>query len=173
MNKTNWQVVLCSIIALCLCIAAGCSMLYDLYPCAVPRDTATYTDQDPDRLGWQSIGKLKELAEASTTKNITVQLDLADRMALDKALYDRAISQANINIQSAQAERQQLIGTVQNPGWLMTLLLGGGFASAGGLLTKLTHYTQAEYDAAVAAARAASTPPASPPSAAAAGTTNA
>jgi hypothetical protein len=131
---------------------AGCSYLYDLWPAQIPRDTKTYADVEPNQIGWAGIGKLKELREQCITKNIMVQSDLTQQMSLDKALYGRAIDQANINISQAEIERQQIVGTIQNPGWLLSFLLPAVGGLAGRAITKLTHYSEAELQTEIAKA---------------------
>lgn len=123
---------------------AGCSFLYDLWPIKIPADTKTYADNELNKITWPTIGTLKDLREQCITKNITNQTDLAYQMSLDKSLYARAIDQANINIQQAEIERQQIVGTIQNPGWLLSFLLPTVGALAGREITKLTHYSEAE-----------------------------
>jgi hypothetical protein len=123
---------------------AGCSALYDLWPAQIPKDVKTYSGVEPNSIGWSGIGKLKELREHCITKNIITQSDLSQQMSLDKALYGRAIEQANINIQQAEEERAQIVGTIQNPGWLLSFLLPTVGALAGRSLTQLTHYSEAE-----------------------------
>ena len=136
---------------------AGCSYLYDLWPAQIPKDTKTYAAVEPNQIGWPGIGKLKELREQCITKNIIVQSDLSQQMSLDKALYARAVDQANINIQQAEAERQQIVGTIQNPGWLLSFLLPATGALAGRAITKLTHYSEAELQAEITKANGATT----------------
>jgi hypothetical protein len=131
---------------------AGCSYLYDLWPSQIPMDTKTYATIEPNQIGWPGIGRLKELRELCITKNIIVQSGLTQQMSLDKALYGRAIDQANINIQTAEAERQQIVGTIQNPGWLLSFLLPATGALAGRAITKLTHYSEAELKTEIAKA---------------------
>jgi hypothetical protein len=126
---------------------AGCSYVYDFWPANIPQDTKTYADIDPNSNFWPGIGTLKELREKCITKNITTQSELIQQMNLDKALYGRAIDQANINIEHAELERQQIVGTIQNPGWLLSFLLPATGAFAGRAITKLTHYSEQELKA--------------------------
>jgi hypothetical protein len=132
------------ILMVLLVSVAGCSFLYDLWPAQIPKDVQTYSGIEPNDIGWPGIGKLKELREHCITKNIIIQSNLAQQMTLDKALYGRAIEQANINIQQAEEERAQIVGTIQNPGWLLSFLLPTVGALAGRSLTQLTHYSEAE-----------------------------
>lgn len=129
---------------------AGCTALYDLWPAQTPKDTMAYVNIEPNEIKWQSIGKLKEIREECITKNIVTQAMFLSRMQIDKLLYARAIDQANINITSAENERNQIVGTINNPGWLLSLLLpiGGGFL--GRAVTQLTHYSESELQSKIA-----------------------
>jgi hypothetical protein len=119
-------IVLCTSILL---IASGCQILYDWWPVKLPPDLATYTETGPNK-GWTNIGGLQKLKDKAVTKHVIEQLDLKSKMDNDKALYERAIEQANINIQQAIAERSAMIGTLESPGWLLGLGLGiTGFGS--------------------------------------------
>lgn len=129
---------------------AGCSFIYDFWPAQIPRDTKAYADNEPNKTIWPTIGTLKELREQCITKNIITQSDLSEKMSLDKALYGRAIAQANINIEQAEIERAQIVGTLQNPGWLLSFLLPATGALAGRAITKLTHYSEAELQTEIA-----------------------
>jgi hypothetical protein len=123
---------------------AGCSYLYDYWPAQIPTDTKNYAVFEPNGFYWPGIGTLKTLREECITKNILNQSDLAQKMSLDKALYERALGQANINITQAENERAQIVGTIQNPGWLLSFLLPATGAFAGRAITKLTHYSESE-----------------------------
>jgi len=136
---------------------AGCTAIYDYWPAQIPKDTREYADVEPNKVGWPGIGKLKSLREQCITKSIIVQSDLEQKMSLDKALYGRAIDQANINIQQAELERQQIVGTIQNPGWLLSFLLPTAGAFAGREITKLTHYSETELNAEIDKAKNAGT----------------
>ena len=122
----------------------GCTAIYDLWPAQIPKDTESYSGIEPNSIGWAGIGKLKNLREICITKNIITQSDLAQKMNLDKALYTRAIEQANINITNAELERNQIVGTLNNPGWLLSLLLPAAGVFTGRAVTKLTHYSETE-----------------------------
>lgn len=131
--------------AVIICVSlAGCQALYDMWPCSIPRDTKNYTREEPNGFLWPTIAEAKELRENCITKNITTQIDLRAAMEKDSALYARAIDQANFNITTAENEREQIIGTLQNPGWLLSFLLPASGALAGRTITKLTHYSEEE-----------------------------
>jgi hypothetical protein len=122
----------------------GCSSIYDLWPTYVPASTKLYANKDQRPNKWPCISTLKRLREECITKNIITQTNLANQMYLDKALYGQAIEQANLNIQQAELERAQVIGTIQSPGWLLSFLLPAVGGLAGSTITKLTHYSEDE-----------------------------
>lgn len=126
---------------------AGCQAIYDQWPTAFPKDAIDYAGAEPNNIGWPAVRKLKDLREQCITKNIITQSNLAQQMSLDQALYSRAIDQANLNIQIAEAERQQIVGTIQSPGWLLSFLLPAAGGLAGRAITQLTHYSEAELQA--------------------------
>jgi hypothetical protein len=111
------------IITIALVISSGCAMLYDQWPAKHPQDTKNYVGEDPNGL-YPTLGQLKDMREAAITKHILSQIDHKHEMEKDKASYGRAIEQANLYIASAVKERQEMIGTIQNPGWLMGALIG-------------------------------------------------
>ena len=130
-----------------LLAAAGCRIANDLYPTHIPRDTLAYVGEDPNDAGIGTVGRLRGLREEVITKHIVEQSNLAHDMEIDKALYGRAIEQANLNIEIAEAERATTIGTIQSPGWLLSLILGGtGFGAyfAGYRTQRKEDYTEAE-----------------------------
>jgi hypothetical protein len=135
-----------------LAFMAGCSFINDLWPAQIPKDTRIYSNTEPNQIGWHCIGKLKELKEECITKNIVTQTNLATQMSLDKSLYSRAIEQANFNITTAEAERNQIVGTISNPGWLLSLILPAAGAFVGRAATQLTHYSETELQAKLAEA---------------------
>jgi hypothetical protein len=136
-------------------IITGCSLFYDYYPATVSKDALGYVGKDPNSLGWQCVAKAKEVREEVLTKHVTAQLDYQHLISKDSALYDRAIEQTNINIQRAEAERAKVIGTIEQPGWLLGLLLPVIGGLGGRFLTTLTHYSEQEYQAGIAKAKSA------------------
>jgi hypothetical protein len=135
-------------------LASSCAMLYDKWPAKIPADNIGYLDKDPNTVGkpWPSLGELKDLKEEAVTHHILTQIDLKYAMEKDKAHYDRAIQQADMNIQIAEQERASTIGTIQNPGWLMGALIG--LTGLGAYLTgartqRPEDWTEAEHQEAI------------------------
>jgi hypothetical protein len=140
-----------------LIIMGGCTQLADLWPAKQPRDLLQYTDTDPNQV-LNTLGMVKELREVAVTKHIVQQLDYKHEMEKDKALYGRAIEQAELNITIAQNERSSMIGTLENPGWLLGALLGMtgvGAYLVGSRQQRPEDWTEAEHQEALAQAVAA------------------
>lgn len=139
-------------------ICTGCSFVYDLYPTKIPPESLTYVSKDPNSVGWPCISKIREIKEEVTSKHLLTQKELSYLVSKDDALYSRAIDQVTFNLVSAETERQKLIGTMENPGYLLGILLPivGGFA--GRAITTLTHYSEQELQAEVAKAKNGSNP---------------
>ena len=137
-----WKnVIILTVIAL---MVGGCAMISRLSPAKVPKELTTYLDKDVVDTGWQSIGKLEDLRGEAVVKNIITQLDCKAIMEKDEVLYKVAIAQANINLQEARAEWGTAVGSVTNPGWLLSMLIGAGGLLGGRIMTKLTHYSEEE-----------------------------
>lgn len=113
------------IVALISFISVGCVNLADYWPVDVPQDALNYIGKDPNEFGLlQTMGEVKAVREAVITKHIVTQIDFGHEMEKDKALYGRAIEQANLNVRMGEAERERIIGTIENPGWLTSIILG-------------------------------------------------
>lgn len=116
------KILLC--VAVLLLIGAGCQIASDTFwPVAKAKQAKIYVGEDPN--GIQTLGQAKATRQAVIMKHITTQLDAKHVMEKDKAIYKVAIEQANINIEAALAEKESMIGTVQSPGWLTSMVLGG------------------------------------------------
>jgi hypothetical protein len=137
----NFLLLLAIIIAI-----AGCSLIESYSPAKIPAELTNYLVVDANQLGWSCIGKLEDMRGTAIVKNIITQLDCKAIMEKDEALYKIAIEQANMNIESAKAEWSVAVGTVNQPGWLMSALIGAGGLLGGRFLTQLTHYSETEVE---------------------------
>lgn len=134
----------------------GCTALYDMWPTKTPRDTTRYVGQDPNYAvdpvtGYPTLGRLKEIKEEVITKHIMTQMDYKHELEKDDVGYGRAIDRANFSIQQAEAERQNLVGTAQNPGLLLGALLattGVGTYLIGTRKQRPEDYNEQEYEVA-------------------------
>lgn len=125
-------------------IVTGCSYLYDYYPAKLPKDALHYIGRDPNSIKWPCIGIVKDVQTEVGSKHVYTQAELNLLMNKDNTLYARAAEQISFSLSYAESERQKLIGTVEQPGYLLGMLLPiiGGFA--GRYLTTLTHYSEQE-----------------------------
>lgn len=133
-----------TILAVIALLIAGCSMITRLSPAKIPKELTTYTGKELKPKEWQSVGLLEDLKGEAIIKNIVTQLDCKAIMEKDAATFTVAIHQANINLEEARNEWNTAVGTVTNPGWLLSFLIGAGGLLGGRILTKLTHYSEEE-----------------------------
>lgn len=143
------------IVAIALVIIAGCNGMYDMWPTSAPEDLVEYSEADPNVVSkpWPTLGTVKNLREKAITKHIIAQIDLKHEMEKDTAKYGRAIEQADINITTAQEERAAMVGSIQNPGWLLGALLaatGAGAYFVGYRTQRPEDYNESEHQNAVA-----------------------
>jgi hypothetical protein len=125
-------------------IVTGCSYIYDLYPAKVSKDATRYAGEEPNSIRWPCIAKANDIRERVITARVVNQLELEYAMNRDTALYSRAIDQANNNIMLAEAERQKVVGTIEQPGLLLGILLPLIGGLGGRFITTLTHYSEEE-----------------------------
>jgi hypothetical protein len=131
------------IIALTI-VLTGCTYFSDFYPAKISNDAVTYTGRDPNAIGWPCIKKATDIKEdVVTTHAITEQL-LQYQLKKDQVLYGRAYDMSVQYLQEATAERTKVVGTIEQPGLLLGILLPIIGGLGGSFITKLTHYSEAE-----------------------------
>ena len=110
-----------------LLVITGCQLTGDMFwPVKKAAQAEIYAGEDPNKAtGIQSLGAAKDTRQRVIVKHINKQLEAKHEMETDKANYEVAIEQVDINIGTAEAEKARMIGTIENPGWLTSLLLGG------------------------------------------------
>lgn len=114
-------------VAILLLVITGCQLTSDMFwPVRKTTQAKIYLGEDPNEAGgFESLGAAKDTHQAVIAKHIGEQLKAKHEMEKDKALYSLAIEQSNINIETAKAEKEAMIGTIEKPGWLTSILLGG------------------------------------------------
>ena len=145
----NWKSILVAVVIVVILLAIGCSMIGDLYPAKVPRGLATYTDKDPNHLGWQCAGSLREILNDASLKHQLTQNDIEYAAKKDNLNYSAVATAGTTSLQIAIAEREAAFGT---NGWLwpiISTLFGGtiGGIAVGTIVGKIkdnTNYTPAE-----------------------------
>lgn len=119
------KILLC--VAVLLLIGAGCQLVSEsLWPTKKTVQAKIYLGEDPNTAaGFETLRESKDTRQAVIVKHINAQLKAKHEMERDEANYKVAIEQANINIGTAEAEKATMIGTVESPGWLTSMVLGG------------------------------------------------
>lgn len=114
-------------VAILLLLGAGCQLVSEsLWPTKKTVQAELYLERDPNTAaGIESLSKAKDTKQAVIMKHVNTQLKAKHEMEKDEANYKVAIEQANINIGTAETEKAAMIGTVESPGWLTSLILGG------------------------------------------------
>jgi hypothetical protein len=119
------------VVAFIVLFMSGCSALNNLWPIEKSKMARDYIGVDPNGFPITTIAKEKQIRSEVIHKHIITQLGLKHAIAIDKADHDAAM-EVDGNIKVAEAERDSIVGTVERPGWLLTMLLG---ASGLGLYT--------------------------------------
>jgi hypothetical protein len=148
MNKKNllWVVVIL------LLVISGCSIFNDMWPVRKSKVARKYVGKDTEGCPITTLAEEKEVRTEVVQKHVLTQLELKYQVSVDKANYDTAMEIDN-NITIAETERDKLIGTVEEPGYLMALLLsatGLGLYGVGKRTQRPEDYNEAEMKAEVA-----------------------
>lgn len=144
----NWKILL-GVVAFLLLLVAGCQVLNDLWPARIPQAAITYLEKDPNTAVIQCLGDAKEFRNEVISKYIETQLGLEYQMRLDDVRYSAAIEQTNLHIQTALNERESMIGTIDKPGWLLSVMLGAsglGLYMTGLRTQRTEDYNEAELE---------------------------
>lgn len=145
----NWKIVLSIIIVASVVFVTGCQFLYDFWPADISSLAVKYAGRDPN-----SINLLNSnLRTAKNLRNEIVDTYTGEQLRLDylanlnKEKYQQVIGILDQAIAQAQQERQAAIGTLENPGWLLTgllTLLPVGTYVAGWRTLWPSHYSEEE-----------------------------
>ena len=113
-------------VAVLLLIGAGCRLVSEsFWPVKKTVQAKIYLGEDPNTAaGFESLSTAEDTKQAVIVKHINVQLKAKHEMEKDQANYKVAIEQANINIETARTEKAAMIGTIEKPGWLTSMILG-------------------------------------------------
>jgi hypothetical protein len=121
----DWKKTIIIIFIVTLLLISGCQLLYDLWPAKISKTAFTYTGRDPNETCalFQNVGLAKELRAEASDVYITSQLDLEYRANLNKEKYKLVTDFLDTSIAAAESERMSIVGTLQQPGWLLSGLL--------------------------------------------------
>lgn len=117
--------VICLILIITILIISGCQMIYDFWPAKISKTAIIYTHHDPNEYNLlnKNVAAAKELRSEASDVYITSQLELKYRADLDKEHYKLAADFLDLSIAQAEQERISAVGTLQQPGWLLSGLL--------------------------------------------------
>ncbi|MFA5291649.1 MAG: hypothetical protein WC496_01295 [Phycisphaerae bacterium] len=151
----NWKVILSVIVVGAVVFATGCQFAYDFWPAEISPLAVKYAGREPNSIKWYE----KNLRTAGELKNEVIDIYIGEQLRLDylanlnKEKYQQVIGILDLSIKQAQADRMALIGTLDQPGWLLTgllTLLPVGSYVAGWRTLWPNHYTEQEVQAEIA-----------------------
>ena len=148
----DYKKAICLILIVTIMLVSGCQMLYDFWPARISKTAIEYTRHDPNEFNLlnKTVAKAKELRSEASDVYITSQLELKYRADLDKEHYKLTADFLDMLIAQAEQERMSAIGTLQQPGWLLSGLLTMlpiGTYLAGYRTQRPEDYTEAEVQA--------------------------
>lgn len=158
----NWKIILSLIFVFSIVLATGCQFAYDFWPTDISPLAAKYTGKDPNSIKWYE----KNLHTARELKNQVIDTYTGEQLKLDylanlnKEKYKQVIGILDLSIRQAEADRMSLIGTIEQPGWLLAGLLTVlpiGSYIAGWRTLWPAHYTEQEVQQEIAKVKADST----------------
>jgi hypothetical protein len=138
--------------------AAGCQFLYDFWPAEISPLAVKYAGRDANSIAWyeKNLHTANELKSEVIDVYIGESLKIEYQANLNKEKYQQVLGLLDVSIKQAEADRQTLIGTIEQPGWLLagllTLLPVGSYV-AGWRTLWPSHYTEEEVKAEIAKAK--------------------
>jgi hypothetical protein len=154
------KVILSLMLVSAVMFAAGCQFLYDFYPAQISPLALKYAGRDPNSISWYE----KNLHTAQEVRNEVIDVYIGESLRLEylanlnKEKYQQVLGVLDLSIKQAQADRQAILGTIDQPGWLLTgllTLLPIGSYIAGWRTLWPSHYTEDEVKAEIAKAKTA------------------
>jgi hypothetical protein len=155
----NCKTILSVIVIAAVVFAAGCQVLYDLWPADISPLAVKYAGRDPNSVNLlnSNIHTARNLRNEIIDTYTGEQLRLDYLANLNKEKYQQVIGILDLAIRQAEADRAAAIGTLQQPGWLLTgllTLLPVGTYLAGWRTLWPSHYTEEEVQAEITKAKA-------------------
>ena len=125
--------------------AAGCLEQFWLTP-KHSSVVDNYIGKEPKKtaLPFSTLGEENQAKQQIVDKHLTMQVDLEAAMRKDEGTYGVALGEVNVNIQKAKTEFQGVVGTIAQPGFLMSILIALVSGYGGRILTTMTHYSESE-----------------------------
>ena len=157
----NMKIILSAIIVFSVLLITGCQFLYDYWPAEISPLALKYAGRDANSICWYE----KNLHTANELKSEVIDVYIGESLKLEylanlnQEKYQQVLGLLDVSIKQAQSDRQSMIGTIEQPGWLLagllTLLPVGSYI-AGWRTLWPNHYTEQEVQAEIAKAK---TPP--------------
>ena len=158
----NWKIILSLIFVFSIVLATGCQFAYDFWPADISPLAVKYVGKDPNSINLlnSNIHTARNLRNEIIDTYTGEQLRLDYLANLNKEKYQQVIGLVDLSIKQAEQDRMTTIGTLQQPGWLLTTLLT--LLPAGAYITGWrtlwpSHYTEEEVQTAIAKAKTEAT----------------
>jgi hypothetical protein len=121
----DYKKAICLILIVTILLVSGCQMLYDFWPAKISKTAIEYTHHEPNQYNLfnKTVATAKELRSEASDVYITSQLELKYKADLDKERYKLTADFLDLSIAQAEQERMFAIGSLQQPGWLLSGLL--------------------------------------------------
>ncbi len=150
----NWRIILSIVIVTVAVLVTGCQFAYDFWPADISPLAVKYTGRDPNSIKWyaQNLHTARELKNQIIDTYIDKQLRLDYLANLNKEKYQQVIGILGLSIKQAEQDRMTTVGTLAQPGWLLTgllTLLPVGSYVAGWRTLWPSHYTEQEVQTAL------------------------
>ena len=154
----NWKTILSIIIVTAVVFATGCQFIYDFWPADISPLAVKYVGKDPNGINLlnSNIHTARNLRNEIVDIYTGEQLRLNYLANLNKEKYQQVIGLLDLSIRQAEQDRMTAIGTIQQPGWLLTgllTLLPVGSYIAGWRTLWPAHYTEEEVQAEIVKAK--------------------
>lgn len=154
----NWKVILSIVIVASAVLVTGCQFAYDFWPAEISPLAVKYTGAEPNSIKWydKNLHTARELKNQVIDTYIGQQLKLDYLANLNKEKYQQVLGILDLSIAQAEADRMTVLGTLAQPGWLLTgllTLLPVGSYVAGWRTLWPSHYTEQEVQAEIAKAK--------------------
>jgi hypothetical protein len=150
----NAKVILSIIIVTVVVLVTGCQFAYDFWPAQISPLAVKYAGCDPNSIKWyaQNLHTARELKNQVIDTYIGEQLKLDYLANLNKEKYQQVLGILDLSIKQAEQDRMTAVGTLAQPGWLLTgllTLLPIGSYVAGWRTLWPSHYTEQEVQTAL------------------------
>jgi len=108
-----------------LLIFSGCQVLSNLWPTPVSDQALRYIGTEPNSVCFykKNLGFATNVKQTALDLYISTEEELLYRSNLNKERYRIAMAYLDLSIQQAKSEQTSMIGTLNQPGWLLSSLI--------------------------------------------------